>query len=233
MTNLEFSNEFDTLLSSYLQQQNLGIQDSTAFDEYEKSVFLTKAQESIVVELYNGKNPYNDSFEKTEELRRYLEKLVITDIITDKESGYNGLSDSSVFYKLPDKLWFITYESVVLNDTSLGCLNGERVIVIPVTQDDYWRISRNPFREANKNKVLRLDISDNIVELISKYNISSYLVRYIERPEPIILQTLNDGLSINNVSKETECKLNSALHRGILEKAVKLAVLSRTHTSAG
>ncbi len=34
----------------------------------EKSIFLTKAQEEIIIDLYNGKNPFGDSFEKTEEL---------------------------------------------------------------------------------------------------------------------------------------------------------------------
>ena len=48
MTNEEFSNEFDSLISSNSIIKPFGI-DSTLleFDEYEKSVFLTKAQESI------------------------------------------------------------------------------------------------------------------------------------------------------------------------------------------
>ena len=65
MTNEEFSNEFDSLISSNSIIKPFGI-DSTLleFDEYEKSVFLTKAQESIVKSLYNG-TLTGDSFEKT------------------------------------------------------------------------------------------------------------------------------------------------------------------------
>lgn len=55
----EFSNEFDILLDSYRRFKDFDKQesyDSYDFNEYEKSVFLTKAQEDIIVELYSGKN---------------------------------------------------------------------------------------------------------------------------------------------------------------------------------
>ena len=75
MTNEEFSNEFDTLVNSNSIINSNGIESPLEFDEYEKSLFLTKAQETIVTSLYNG-NLVGDSFEKTEELRRYLSDLV-------------------------------------------------------------------------------------------------------------------------------------------------------------
>ena len=81
MTSEEFSNEFDTLLNSYSNVEAFGETPSTIeVDEYEKSVFLTKAQEEIVIDMYNGKNPFKDSFEKTEEIRRYLSNLIKTHI---------------------------------------------------------------------------------------------------------------------------------------------------------
>ena len=42
MTNPEFSNEFDVLFNNIMSNQAPGL------DEYEKSVFLTKAQDEIV-----------------------------------------------------------------------------------------------------------------------------------------------------------------------------------------
>ena len=68
-----------------------------------------------------------------------------------------------------------------------------------------------------------MDSIGNLVELISRYNISKYLVKYLSKPTPIILSDLDNGLSINGISEKTECKLNSSLHRAILEKAVDLA----------
>ena len=177
--------------------------------------------------MYNGKNPFGDSFERTEEIRRYLSNLIKTAVIPNRVSGQNGLSKSSVFFQLPEDLWFITYESLNLSDNSLGCKNKESISVIPITQDDYHRLKNNPFRNSNERRALRLDSSNSIVEIISKYNIESYLVRYIARPAPIILTPLTGGLSVNGETKKTECELNPVLHRTILEKAVELALRSK------
>ena len=228
MTSEEFSNEFDTLLNSYSNVEAFGETPSTIeVDEYEKSVFLTKAQEEIVIDMYNGKNPFKDSFEKTEEIRRYLSNLIKTHITSTKEEGYIGLTKNSAFFKLPDDLWFITYESVDLKDEELECINGNGILVMPITQDEYHRIKRNPFRSANERRALRLDLNDNIVEIVSKYNIDTYLVRYLAKPKPIILSKLPDNLSINGLSNQTECELSPVIHRTILERAVKLAIMSK------
>ena len=234
MTTEEFSNEFDTLLNSYSVIDRFGKEGNLLtieLDEYEKSVFLTKSQEEIVIDLYSGKNSFGDSFERTEEIRRYLSDLIKTYITTDKKSGYTGLYKSSVFFELPDDLWFITYEAVNLKDVGLGCISGENISVIPITQDEYHRIKKNPFRGTNERRALRLDLNNKVVEIISKYNIERYLVRYLSRPTPIILTNLTDNLSINGVSVKTECKLNPVVHRAILEKAVKLAIISRVPNS--
>lgn len=228
MTTEEFSNEFDTLLNSYSNVEVFGKTPNTVeVDEYEKSVFLTNAQEEIVIDLYNGKNPFRDSFEKTEEIRRYLSDLIRTYTTSTKEEGYTGLSNKSVFFKLPEDLWFITYEAVNLKDDELGCMDGEGISVIPVTQDEYHRIKKNPFRGPNERRAIRLDLSEKVVEIVSKYNIDTYLVRYLARPRPIILSKLPDNLSINGVSDKTECELNPVIHRAILERAVKLAIRSK------
>ena len=228
MTTEEFSNEFDTLLNSYSTIEAFGKTPSTIeLDEYEKSVFLTNAQEEIVIGMYNGKNTFEDSFERTEEIRRYLSDLIKTYIATDKKVGYTGLSKSSVFFELPDDLWFITYESVNLKDDGLGCMSGEDISVIPITQDKYHRIRKNPFRGTNERRALRLDLNGKVVEIVSKYNVESYLVRYLSRPAPIILTDLTDNLSINGKSIKTDCELNPVIHRAILERAVKLAIMSR------
>lgn len=227
MTTGEFSNEFDSILQSYNIKDQFGQQNPIAFDEYEKSVFLTKAQEQLVITLYNGNNSFGDSFEKTEELRRYLSDLVKTELRTKLTSNLPiAVSKDSQFFSLPDDLWFITYESIELESED-KCLNGKNILVQPITQDDFYRANRNPFRQSNTRKALRLDIKDNTVEIVSKYNISKYLVRYLSKPEPIVLIDLDEGLSINNVSTKNECKLNPAIHRIILEEAVRLALASK------
>ena len=55
----EFSNNFDVLLNSFSEGNSIEL------DEYEKSIFLTTAQEELVLELYDGTNPKRQSFEST------------------------------------------------------------------------------------------------------------------------------------------------------------------------
>lgn len=218
----EFSDGFDALLNSF------GVLPNMVLDEYEKSVFLTNAQEGLIIGLYNGKGSFGGSFEGTEEVRRYISELVKTYETNEKLTDYLGISRNSMFFKIPEDVWFITYESAILQDDGLGCSNGGEVLVVPVAQDDFYKVQGNPFRGPNKRRALRLDIKGNAIELVSEYNVGKYLIRYIARPNPIILVNLPDGLSINGVSAETECELNPVIHRAILERAVGLAIASRT-----
>lgn len=227
MTTEEFSDEFDTLLNSYSSKYSFGESPNVVeLDEYEKSLFLTSSQEEIVKELYSGKNSYGDSFESTEEMRRSLNNLIKT-YKTSKEIEGNGVSSNSKFFSIPKDVWFITYESVVIQSKECNeCNEYKEVTVYPVTQDTYSRTSNNPFRGAGKRRVLRLDNASDVIELISKYSIVEYLIRYLAKPTPIVLTNL-DNLSINGVNIKTECSLSPIIHRYILERAVQKALISK------
>lgn len=227
----EFSNSFDTLLSSYAPIFNFGEEASKqtiTLDEYEKSVFLTKAQEEIVLSLYNGKNPYGEAFEGTEELRRYLSNLITEKYlkpITNTSGTPLGLESKSKFFTLPEDLWFITLESVVVDNGKCG---AETIMkVYPVKQDEYQVIRDNPFRGANDRRALRLDLSEGNVEIICKYMITIYYIRYIKKVPPIILEDLPNDLTIEGKSEASNCILHEALHQKILDRAVQLALQSR------
>lgn len=225
MTTEEFSNEFDVLLNSYATAKPFGVgQSLTELDEYEKSILLTEAQESIVRDLYNGKLT-GDGFETTEEQRRNLDSLVKTIEPTALDNPILGMSSNSRFFQLPSDVWFITYESALLSDDSLGCKNNTKADVIPVRQDEYHNIKDNPFRGPSDKRVIRIDTGSLIIELISKYNIQSYFIKYLSKPKPIILEDItDDNLSINGETQKMSCELNSVLHRIILERAVALAI---------
>lgn len=217
MTNKEFSYEFDILYNNIMSNQAPGL------DDYEKSVFLTKAQEEIIINYYSGKNALLESFEKTEEIRRYLDTLV--------KSKYINVSSVGTEIFIPKKLgteyhadittdkdvWFIVYEVAIDNKNNI-------IPIVPVTHDELTRIIRNPFRRPTNNRILRVD-TDNKVELISPegVEIAKYGIRYIQKPKPIILSALPTGLKINDESAETPCELNSVIHRTILDYAVALA----------
>lgn len=237
MTCEEFSDQFDVLLNAHSQSGVFGEgagKADVALDEYEKSVLLTKAQEDLVISLYNGKNSSGDTFEGSEELRRYLSNLVEETVLLPEESGSSdsskgvrsdgviGVDEGSKFFVLPEDAWYITYEAVNLSDAK--CSAYSPMDVYPVTQDDYHKTKRNPFRGANDRRALRLDLADRVVEIVSKYTVSSYYLRYLKKPRPIILVDLSDGLSIEGESEKSECELHEGLHRKILDLAVRYAL---------
>lgn len=171
MTNPEFSTEFDLLYNNISSNQAPGL------NEYEKSVFLTTAQDALVLEFINGNNPSRNSFEKTEEVRQYLSDIVKTAKLSEiEDSNIIKIADNSHLYEIPEDLWFITHESVKYDESKLPCSLNSNTEIIPVTQDAYTRISKNPFRRASVNRVLRLNVSGKI-ELVSKYDIESYIIR--------------------------------------------------------
>lgn len=215
MTTTEFSIEFDILYNNIMSNAAPGL------NEYEKSVLLTQAQETIVLKLYNG-TLNADSFEATEEVKSYLESLVKPVTLTNTITG-EGISKKSKIYSKPEDLWFIVYEAAEIESESLGCKNKNIVEVQPITHDSYHQISSNPFKRDNDRRVLRLMYSDSL-ELISDYDIPSYYIRYIRKPNPIILTDLDEyDVSIDGKTDVTECELHPALHRLILTTAVQMA----------
>jgi hypothetical protein len=230
----DFSTGMDTLLNSYAFQARFGSTDNPGtieLDEYEKSQLLTKSQEDTVIDLYSGRNPIGASFEQTEELRRYLANLVREAKLSPIETttGILGIDSKSKFFTLPEDLWFITYESVSITDGK--CEGHTSLEVIPVRQDEYHRIKKNPFRGANGRRALRLDLSDGVIEIVSKYAVSEYYLRYLRKIKPIILTDLGSENSIRGISSATECELPESLHQMILERAVAAALQSRGYNT--
>ena len=238
MTAKEFSDNFDVYLNSY--SQSVGdplIIGGLNFDEYEKSVFLTEAQEQYVKHLYKGGYGI-PGFEETEELRRQLDALVKQRKYTAAEAakGITTLEDNQnhIIFQLPSDCWYIIYESATHKKDD-SCYSEMSCDIIPVPHDIYNRTIRNPFRGTNNRRVLRLDRGGHRVELVSSFSIGKYIIRYIERPAPIILVDLaGTGLTINGETESdpmNPCTLNSVVHQNILELAVKLAYASRATTA--
>lgn len=104
-----------------------------------------------------------------------------------------------------------------------------RLTVVPINYTEYSRLMSKPLKRPLKFNAWRLlDNSDsnNRAELIIGPNdtINQYTIRYVKRPDPIVLIDLEDGLSLgDNIDKETPCKLDPILHPEILQRAVELA----------
>ena len=252
MNTQEFSHQFDTLLNSHAVAAGFGKADSPAtieLDEYEKSLFLTNSQEEIALSLYTGRNSSGLSFEETEELRRYLSNLVCEaklEPIKNTSGNPIGITDkNSYFFSLPDgsveepkegeekkdplpAVWFITYESVALEKGK--CENHSSMEVVPVRQDEYHKIKKNPFRGANDRRALRLDLSEGNVEIVCKYPVSEYYIRYLKQLKPIILTQLDDDTELRGEKTPMTSELPESLHLRILNRAVEMALQSRGYT---
>lgn len=203
MTLEELSNEFDVIVNSYDNSQSL------VFNEYEKSIYLTKAQEYIIKDLYRN-------YEGTEELNSYLKTLI-------KDKTYTIEDSTNIELDYPNNFLYILKEYANINTT---CKSNNRVDVLPITQDEYNEVVENPFR-GSKSKVLRLE--ENKIKLITDLPIISYTMTYLSNPSPIILVDLPNGLTINNESeKSTTIETSESIHREILDKAVQLAIQSKT-----
>ena len=88
MTNQEFSNEFDVLYNNITSNQAPGL------DEYEKSVFLTKAQDEIVKAYFNPRtNKTQEGFDGNEKRQIDFSMLIKSAVFDDTNCTFSGGSN--------------------------------------------------------------------------------------------------------------------------------------------
>ena len=231
MTNQEFSNEFDILYNNIMSNQAPGL------DEYEKSVFLTKAQDEIVKSYFNPKlNKVQEGFDNSE--RRQIDfSMIIKTVKATKITNDSGLiklypNEGSELYQIPEKIMMFINES--LKVTRDG--NSISLVIIPLNYKEYNRLMTKPYKRPIKNQAWRLNIdsiSDSnkpIVEIVAGYGdtIIDYTIRYVKRPQAIILTDLEGGITIDGEFEEQPCELDPILHHEILQRAVELAKAAYT-----
>lgn len=229
MTNQEFSNQFDVLYNNVMSNQAPGL------DEYEKSVFLTKAQNEIVLSYFNPKgNKYTEGFDGNE--RRQIDFSMLTvaaEINPTSTTEFDPRTSGTGSVSLPTNVLVIVNESLKVSR------NGSNVYlsVIPISYVEYTRQMSKPYKRPTHYQAWRLIGNDASqtpsaisCDLIAAPNdtLSKYYIRYIKRPSPIVLTAFEDNLSINGVSTETSCALDPILHEDILQRAVELAKAAYT-----
>ena len=224
MTTQEFSNEFDVLYNNIMSNQAPGL------DEYEKSVFLTKAQLEILKNYFNPKgNKYGQGFD--ENPKRQVDFSTLITVAKPSQytpdGSYVKFDDRSQLYKMPQDIL------LMLNETGINTVDGVKrlISIIPMNYEEYARLMSKPWKQPLKNQGWRLFQStggvDFISEVVIKYNssLTDYKIRYVKRPKPIILANLADeysNVSIEGINTITECELDPILHPEILQRAVEL-----------
>lgn len=227
MTNQEFSNEFDVLYNNIMSNQAPGL------DEYEKSVFLTKAQSEILKNYFNPKgNKYQEGFDDSAKRQIDFSSLVrvAEPTIISSDSSYIKMDDRSKLYTIPTDILFIVNETAKLTSGS----NSRCLSIVPISFEEYNRLMSKPYKCPLKNQGWRLLQYSNkgVAEVIVVGGtLSEYKIRYIKRPKPIILANLDEtysNVSIDGETSVSECELDPILHPEILQRAVELAKAAYT-----
>lgn len=226
MTNQEFSNEFDVLYNNIMSNQAPGL------DEYEKSVFLTKAQDEIIKNYFNPKgNKYNEGFDGNEKRQIDFSMIVRSIAITTGfTAGTFDTRGKAVI--LPKDIIMILNEHVLVTRAkSTGdpgsAQESVRLTIVPIEYKEYSRLMSKPYKRPLKWQAWRLlnnSTTNNSAEIITGPNdtLTSYNIRYIKKPRAIILSDL-EGVTLDGQSKAQTCELDSILHPEILQRAVELA----------
>lgn len=243
MTAVEFSNQFDILYNNITSNQAPGL------NEYEKSVFLTKAQNELVKNYFDKASKGNTTQKGFDEnaIRQMDFKDLMRVQAQTKESIKPIMDSRAYVYKLPSDVFIIINEQMELDKN--GSTAGLRT-VLPLSYDEYMRLMSKPFKEPVKWQAWRLvtntnDTKNNIeIILTSKdrktYGDSiKYIVRYVKKPVPIILTDLSDSLGedlsidgyVGSISPEGTDEAIKAKYTNVdgceLDSSVHEAILQR------
>lgn len=223
---IEFSNRFDILYNNIMSNQAPGL------NLYEKSIFLTKAQDEVVKNHANPKgNKYQEGADGSSKRRADLSML--TKVYTSQSVSGDSVdvrSEHVRFFSCPDDVL------VVLNERVIETKENEKLIyvVVPVSYEELDRLMKKPYKLPLRSQVWRLVEQLNsegelVVETVGNFNAdysASYTIKYVKKPEPIILCNLDKlypNASIEGITEETPCVLSTELHEEIIQRAVELA----------
>ena len=184
---------------------------------------------------------------KTEsiQLSRYVGKYIVgcyIDIVeATKDKEYNIPFDVK-YMPAQDTTQISLEETSYIPDTEYldGTNEAERIDMVDVRHWDYadnfiWpqRIKFKDLAKFSENStIFEVNMKASTVpavEIVGKFKggIQSYMMRYVSKPKPIILEDLTTpDLSIDGYTEVMECELPEECHEEILERAVTLAKLA-------
>ena len=194
----EFSNEFDILYNNVMSNQAPGL------TEYEKSVFLTRAQDDIIKAYFNPKlNKTQEGFDGNERRQIDFSRLMRTVECKELPSKYtttflhSGTNIKS--YAIPsDILLYINEAIIAIRDT-----RSVRLIIVPLDYTEYNRLMSKAYKRPLKNQAWRLIAIGRTSIIETDYNkivaaICSDPV-YTNVDKEIILNTINGkSLKVEN-----------------------------------
>lgn len=231
MTTDEFSKEFDIRFN--FVNSNLAF----SVNDYEKSVYLTRAQEELISNYFNPKgNKYQEGFDDSLKRDVDFSSLIETAEATAVKAGVTPFADNGLVFEIDGNVLYLLNERFEYNIVTSPSASSIKTSVFPIKWDDYQRVLLKPYKSPYKRQTWRLIRSNDksggnasgklVVELIPKSNLSGsnykYTARYVRKPSPIVVANLSSGLSVNGVSVKTECTLPAEIHDEILNRAIEI-----------
>ena len=198
MTLEEFSTEFDVLYNSITSNAAPG------FNDYEKSVLLTLAQEELIKSYFVANNNTTGVGLDGSQKRHYdfstLIKIkslknIVYDIITARAKVKIPLlnKDANTIFLIPNDVFLILNEHLIAKDNNY--------IVFPISYDTYNLLMSKPFPYPNKRQAWRLDSSIDgevaalkVIHVSDDKDISSKNITF----ESIYHKPLNIEINIKN-----------------------------------
>lgn len=204
MTNQEFSNEFDVLYNNIMSNQAPGL------DEYEKSVFLTKAQDEIVKSYFDPrKNKPQEGFDGNEKRQIDFSMLIVTETVTEAESAPTPLFplQHTKLFTVPNRILMFINESLAVTRDGVPTY----LTVIPLDYREYNRLMSKPYKRPLKNQAWRILTNTTVISQTTRTNyfaIASILANLpeIEGNYNVIYNTIN-GKDLDFVGNETKKSL--------------------------
>lgn len=210
MTAQEFSSEFDLLYNNISSAQAPGL------TEYEKSVFLTKAQDEIIKNYFTnvqGGNKYQQGIEDSNKRYADFSALLTVAVLNAETTNVVPFDDRGKIFKLPDgktdKKVMIVITEIFKTGKSISENENPSLTsyqVIPLKFDEYIRLMAKPSSDPLKRQVWKLmgnsESGNGSIEIVPHWkdkdnNINKLILKYIRKPYPIILEDLSpQGLSI-------------------------------------
>lgn len=186
-------------------------------NNYEISVCLTQAAKDIYNAAYQ-------SYETSETSKRILAPFIssITDVpelITDPFTNFKTYE-----FTLPNDVNYRIRDLVILK----GCIKNPEVKLID--KDHLSSALVNPYKQPNKRKVLREDLSLTKIKLYSELDVTNYKVEYLKKDNPIVVANLEDDPELNGdeslegVNTESLTLIDGLFHDRIIDRAVVLAI---------
>lgn len=235
MTITEFSKEFD-IRFNYVNS-NLAY----SVNDYEKSVYLTRAQEEILDNYFNPKgNKYQEGFDMSAKRHIDFSTIIKPLSITTEKTGITAYDKNGLLFEINDDVFKVLNDRFDYIDTSNTSIE---TAVIPIDYDSYQRVKTKPYQNPPARQSWRMTRSGDttgklVVEIIPKKNIDktkafTYSVRYLKRPTPIVVANLPVGFTVNGVSVQTECSLPPEIHDEILNRAIEICRIDYLGDASG